>query len=343
MEFLEVDGSQGEGGGQILRSAVSFAAILRRPVRVVKIRAGRASPGLKTQHISSLEVLSRVFDGRLTGATPGSSTITFVPGSPGTTSLSIDMGTAASITLVLQAVIPAVALSGSKLTLDLIGGTDVPWSPTLDYFRRVVRPACDSIGVVFDVRPTRRGYYPRGGGSVSASIEPSDGLRPLDKTEKNDVRTASVISRCAGLPRHVAERQLGSASESLRQSGFTVEEELVEEQADSPGSSVLVSHVGKGCALGGDGIGARGKRAEEVGKEAAMRFLAAARSGAAIDSNLADMIVPLLSLAPGASRVRIPNVTEHLRSGMVLASLFTGSEWSVEDEGPSVVVSVSPR
>ena len=344
MEFVEVDGSQGEGGGQILRTAVAFSVIQQRPVRITKIRAGREVPGLKRQHVSALEVLGRVFGGNLGGAAEGSSAVTFVPGRPRLRTLSVDMGTAASITLVLQAVVPAVALTGSRLSLELVGGTDVPWSPTFDYFSQIVREAFGLIGARFDVTVSRRGYYPRGGGRVTATIEPCESLLPLDLTARPTIPGVRLMSRCGMLPRHVAERQLSSASEVLGRSGIRVlGTDASEEQADSPGSSLLAHFVGEGTFLGSDAIGARGKPAEAVGREAAERFVATAKSGACLDSNLADMLLPLLSLAAKPSRVRIPEVTSHLKSGLQLAEQFTSCAWSAEPQGGSSVVSITPN
>ena len=343
MEFLDVDGSQGEGGGQILRTAVSLSSILGKPVRVVNIRAGREVPGLKRQHVSALEVLAKVFGGALNGAEVGSSSITFTPGSQKVEALSIDMETAASITLVLQAVVPAVSLTHSRLSLELVGGTDVPWSPTFDYFQQVLREAYSSIGIRFELSAKRRGYYPRGGGQVSARIEPSQGVLPLDLTAKPRVPGAMLVSRCGHLPRHVAERQLDSATALLSDSGInTLVSALSEEQADSPGSSILAYFAGNGGFFGGDAIGARGKSAEEVGTEAAERFALAASSGAAMDSNLADMVIPLLSLAEKPSRVRVPRVTEHLKSGLHLATQFTSCKWAAHEEGKTSIVEMAP-
>ncbi len=344
MEFIEVDGSRGEGGGQILRTAVAFAAILGKSVRVIRIRAGREVPGLKRQHVSALEVLAGVFGGALTGAAVGSSEVTFVPGKQRTQAISLEMGTAASITLVLQAVVPAVALTRSRLRLELAGGTDVPWSPTFDYFERVVRGAYGSAGIAFSVAAKRRGYYPRGGGKATASIEPCPSLSALHLTERPTVPGAIIVSRCANLPRHVAERQLASAVESLRRSGVPVlSKEVSEDESDSPGSSVLVYHMGADHFIGADGIAARGKPAEEVGRDAASKFIAATKSGACLDPNLADMMLPLMALAPHQSVVSVPAVTAHLESGLHLASQFTGCSWSAEARGGNTVVTVSPK
>ena len=343
MEFVEVDGSEGEGGGQIMRSAVSFAAILGLPVKVVKIRAGREVPGLKRQHVSALQVMSRVFGGETHGDSEGSTEVTFVPGKGGPESLSVDMGTAASISLVLQTVVPAIALSGSRLTLDLVGGTDVPWSPTLDYLSRVVTGSFSSIGINFGVQSSRRGYYPRGGGRAVATVEPSGGVVPLDARARAEVREVEMVSRCGSLPRHVAERQLAAASRVFEEAGVSVKSsEVTEEPSSSPGSSFLASFIGAGTFLGADSIGAKGKPAERVGEEAAQRFLTAVITGARLDSNLADMVLPLLSLAGGPSRVRIPEATEHLKSGMRLAALFTSCRWSAKEEGGGTVVEVVP-
>jgi len=344
VEFVDVDGSLGEGGGQILRTAVAFSVIMGRPVRVFNVRAGRGVPGLKRQHVSALQVLNKVFDGRLTGATEGSSEVSFVPGSPKLGSLNIDMGTAASITLVLQAVVPAVALRGAELSMELVGGTDVPWSPTVDYFCCVVREAFASVGIHFDVTSSRRGYYPRGGGKVSATIHPCRSLEPLDLAVLESTSSVSLASRCGMLPKHVAERQLYSAAKVLEESGFHVlEKEATEEASSSPGSSVLAYFSGSGFFLGTDSLGARGKPAEEVGKDAAGRFVGEAKSGAHLDSNLADMLLPLMALAPRPSRARVSGVTPHLRSGLQLAAQFASCRWSEEPEGGSTVVNVVPH
>ncbi len=344
MDLIEVDGSRGEGGGQILRSAVAFAVIQGRGVRVSGIRAGREVPGLKRQHISALQVLNRVFGGELTGATEGSSAITFVPGSERSQEVSVDMGTAASVTLVLQAVVPAVALTRSRLRLQLVGGTDVPWSPTFDYFDRVVREAYLKVGIRFQLGASRRGYYPRGGGRVEATIEPCDSLSSLDLSSTMEMPGVELISRCASLPRHVAERQLSSSVGELEKSGLkVVDAKLAQEEADSPGSSILIYHVGAGAFLGADGIGSRGKPAEEVGAETAGRFLRAAESGCALDGNLADMLIPLLALAREPSKVLVPEMTSHLKSGLDLASQFTGCSWSADNKDGALMVMIEPR
>jgi len=343
VQFLDIDGSQGEGGGQILRTALAFSVIKGRPVRVSRVRAGRKEPGLRRQHVSALKILADIFDGELTGAVEGSSQVTFSPGRARLKSLSIDMGTAASITLVLQAVVPAASLFGSSVTLDLRGGTDVPWSPTFDYFATVVRGAYAAIGMEFEARAQRRGYYPRGGGRVTASVRPSEGVRPLDLITQPMAHDVRVWSRCGMLPSHVAERQMAAAASALEAEGYRPSEtNVASDEADSPGSSVLVSSLASGEFLGSDSLGKKGVPAEEVGRGAAESLVAAIRSGATLDSNLADMILPLLSLADVPSRAKVPEVTPHLETSLAIAKQFTSCSYRRAQGDRCWLVEVTP-
>ncbi|HYC11896.1 MAG TPA: RNA 3'-terminal phosphate cyclase [Nitrososphaerales archaeon] len=342
-EIVEVDGSYGEGGGQILRTAVGFSVILGKPVVVSKIRAGRQVPGLKQQHVSTLQTLGRIFGAELRGAEIGSSVVSFAPGRMGASVVKVDMKTAASVTLLLQAVIPAVALTGSRVALDITGGTDVPWSPTFDYFSSVVRRAYALLGIEFEVTASRRGYYPRGGGRVTARVEPATVVRAVRLGRGVGSAKVDLASRCSRLPRSVAERQMEAMARFFSNSEVKIGGRTVgEEEADSPGTSALASATDGGRLLGADGLGAKGRRAEEVGEETAKSLVTALRSGAAIDSNLADMVAPLLSLSKGESSLLVPQVSLHLKTGLHVAKVFTGCDFSYVEEGNAYLVTVSP-
>ncbi|MDV3243747.1 MAG: RNA 3'-terminal phosphate cyclase [Nitrososphaerales archaeon] len=339
-----MDGSYGEGGGQILRTAVAFSIALQRPIRVTNIRAGREVPGLRQQHASALEILRDVSRARLEGCHVGSTEIAFVPGTGGGGRLSFDMKTAASITLVLQAVVPAVALSRRELVLDLVGGTDVPWSPTFDYCVTVLRRGFAMIGIKFDAKASTRGYYPRGGGRVNVVVEACEEPKPLSLVDPGAKPKATVLSRCGSLPEHVARRQLESSVATLSSRGVAVGETISSlERSSSPGSSVLVYDTTGGRVAGSDAIGARGKAAELVGSQAAETFADTLDSGACIDSNLADMVAPVLAMAKGESHLRIPAPTAHLDTSLHVAEIFTGCDYRVDRQGSSSLLTITPH
>jgi RNA 3'-phosphate cyclase len=343
VDAIEVDGSFGEGGGQIVRTAVTFSVIQRRAIHITKIRVGREVPGLRQQHASTLRAMAEIFGAELRGDEVGSSEVSFSPGGARTSLAAVDMKTAASIPLLLQAVIPAVALTHSSLTLELRGGTDVPWSPTFDYLTTVAAKAYALLGITFRAEAARRGYYPRGGGIVVAEVEPAASVNPVGLDLPREPATAELTSRCAGLPRHVAERQLESMGTALASSGISVASKtLSEEQADSPGSSVLAAVTVGGRILGADAIGERGRPAEEVGREAAHKFAFTLGSGAPVDVNLADMIAPLLSMASEPSSLIVPEVTLHLKTGLYVARLFTGCEYSWRQKKSCFLVEIRP-
>jgi RNA 3'-phosphate cyclase len=340
-----VDGSFGEGGGQILRTAVYFSMVLGVPIHVTKIRAGRRIPGLRPQHSATIKILGRICSAEVAGADVGSTELRFSPGEVKTSRGSFDLGTAASIPLVLQAVIPAVSLMGSSYEAELVGGTDVPWSPTSDYLERVVAPAMKAVGIGFSFKVDRRGYYPNGGGRATVRIESCERVEPMQMSSKRiRLGTVCVASRCGRLPVSVAERQAKAAVSALRPRGVeVVETDVTLEDSVSPGSSMLVSQHGDGSYIGGDSIGARGRPAEAVGKEAAENFLAAFATGARADAHLADMLGPVLCLSESPSALLIPFVTEHLRTSLSVAKKFTSADFGFEHRGDAALLSISPQ
>lgn len=343
---IEVDGSFGEGGGQILREAVCFSMVLGVPIRVTKIRAGRKVPGLRPQHSATIGILAEICSAEVEGARVGSTELSFRPGEVKNSRSFFDLGTAASIPLVLQAVIPAVSLIGRSYDLELVGGTDVPWAPTSDYLGLVVAPAMRRVGVPFSLDVKRRGYYPNGGGRVAVHIEACvevEALRLATEDADPEGQSASIVSRCGSLPVRVAERQVESAAASLEEAGVMVaKREVSLEGSASPGSSILVYRVRDDCYLGGDSIGARGKPAEAVGREAARALLAGLSSRARVDHHLADMLAPILCLSAAPSALLVPYVSEHLRTSLHVAKRFTGAEHTVEERGRASLLTILP-
>jgi RNA 3'-terminal phosphate cyclase (ATP) len=332
--YTEIDGSVGEGGGQILRTAVSLAVITGKPIRVSSIRANRANQGLRPQHLTALRILAELFRAKTENLQVGADWITFSPSDSFTGgSIRFDVGTAGSIPMILLTVIPAVALAGKELELELVGGTDVKASPTLDYLRYVVMEAYRSIGIRFALEVKKRGYYPKGGGIVSATVEPCRQSETMDLTTIRD-SDARISSVCCQLPKHVAERQTTSALIALEKKGLRCRHYTASlETSVSPGSSIIVySSANFGPYVGGDSIGELGKRAESVGIEAAERYLQSALAGVPVDPWLADMLVMPLALAKGKSRYRIARVTKHLETNLQIVSQILGCRYRIDHQ-----------
>lgn len=331
--MLRIDGSQGEGGGQILRTSVSLSAITGKPVEITNIRSKRPNPGLRPSHLTAIKILADIFKAKVENLQVGSDRVRFEPsGQFIGGSAKVDIGTAGSIPLTLMAVVAAVSLSGNALELEITGGTDVRGSPTIDYVRYVVAEIFRSIGIKFSIEVVKRGYYPKGGGIVKATIQPCRSPAASEFLNGRYVEPR-MTSVCSELPKHVAERQIASALVALEKAGIKCGSYSASyESALSPGTSMLVYSVSDfgGPYVGGDSIGERGKRAEEVGQEAASRFIESALSGVAVDPFLADMLVLPLCLAKGRSAYRTARATGHLHTNLAVASAVTGCRFEIK-------------
>jgi RNA 3'-terminal phosphate cyclase (ATP) len=332
MEPVKINGSQGEGGGQILRTAISLSAIIGVPVEVTDIRAKRQNPGLRPSHLAAVKVVTDLFGAKVENLQVGADWVRFSPSSYRANGdlQKVDIGTAGSIPLTLMAIIPAVSLSGNKLEIEITGGTDVKASPTIDYMRYVVSEAYKMIGIKFSIDVLKRGYYPKGGGMVRATIEPCTKPAPVEFLNSRAF-APRITSVCSQLPKHVAERQISSALLLLEKNGLKCTSySLSLESALSPGTSTLVYSVSDfgGPFLGGDSIGEIGKRAEQVGHEAAARYLESALAGAAVDPFLADMLVLPMCLTKGRSKYRTSRVTQHLQTNLqVVSQMLSGCKY----------------
>jgi|YelNatPaOPRAMG01_1025707.scaffolds.fasta_scaffold15860_4 RNA 3'-terminal phosphate cyclase (ATP) len=323
--MIEIDGSFGEGGGQILRAAVSFAAFLGEDVKITNIRARRENPGIRPQHKMAIRAVAEISGATVEGNEVGSSQIVFMPGTAKGGRFYFDIGTAGSITLVLQCVIPVAFVASSPTEVSIKGGTDVSGSPTSDYFENVFVKAVNWLGGNVSYQLKRRGYYPRGQGVVEVRVEPVRHLKGATLLERRGVRVRGR-SHCSRLPAHVARRQAMSAKEMLLRKGIQDVEiaESTDDDSLDPGSSVALWLEEEGVFLGSDSLGARGKKAEFVGSEAAEKLISELSTGAPLDAHMGDMILPYLFLSTEKSEVRISRVTMHLFTEVYVAKKFPG-------------------
>ncbi|MGQ9478467.1 MAG: RNA 3'-terminal phosphate cyclase [Thermoproteota archaeon] len=339
MDLLEIDGSMGEGGGQILRTAVALSALLKKPIRVFNIRARRSNPGLRPQHLTAVKVVARLVNARVEGLEVGSSSILFIPGEmQQPQGEEFDTGTAGSVSLVSQSLMPVLAFSGSGGSVILKGGTNNPGAPPIDYVREVLGRVLSAMGYFFNVKLVRRGFYPRGGGIVIFKYSPVDYLRRFRFTEFAGLKMVRIFVYSSRLPRHVAERIAGSASSEIsRKLGLRPEieyEVMTGEEPNSPadpGCGVMITgFLEDGFAFASSAFGERGKPAEHVGREAAAQFLRQVETKAPVDRNLADQLVVYAALAKGVSSLRTCEVTQHTLTTIRLVELFLPVRFSVE-------------
>lgn len=321
--MIEIDGSFGEGGGQILRAAVSLAALLGEDVRIFNIRAKRGNPGIRPQHKIAVQAVAEISGASVEGNEVGSSQVVFKPGTATGGRFNFDIGTAGSITLVLQSVLPVALVASSPTEMSLRGGTDVSGSPTSDYFENVFVRAINWLGGSVSYTLRRRGYYPRGQGIVDVRVEPAHQIRGANLLKRRSLRVGGK-SHCSNLPTHVARRQAVSARDRLLKSGIKDVDiaESTDDSALDPGSCVALWLEEDGVFLGSDSLGARGKRAEAVGAEAAERLISELEAGAPLDSHMGDMILPYLIISAEKSEVRVSRVTMHAFTEIYVARKF---------------------
>lgn len=328
-----IDGSIGEGGGQILRTAIALSSIQQRAVRIVNIRKARPRPGLGVQHIKSIEIAREMTDARVEGLRPGSTDIIFNPGPIKSGNFIVNIGTAGSITLALQSVLPIAAYAPGPMTFDITGGTDVKWSPPYDYFHNVTMPALERFGFHMESSLLARGYFPAGNGRVILRTTPAN-LSGVKLTEPmGDI--IEGISASSRLPPHVCERQSSSASAYLQSQGFDrVNIRLDVRNDTSVGSSITLF---KGL-IGESALGERGKPAEKVGREAASHLTGEIKSGAAVDSHLADQLIIYMALAEGESVIKTGQVTDHTAAGIHIVEQMTGRKYEVKKADDAMII-----
>jgi RNA 3'-terminal phosphate cyclase (ATP) len=319
--MLSIDGSMMEGGGQIVRTSVALSAITGKPVRIERIRGGRERPGLAPQHCSAVKAVAGLCSAAVKGCSPGSRVLEFTPGDPGRLDQEIDIGTAGSIPLVLQAWLPAALRRGASLSIR--GGTEVQKSPTIDYFSRVFLPVIRSSGAEVSVDIRQRGYYPAGGGSVRIVAGRSE-LTPLALVPG---QSRGIISCSSNLPGHVADRQAVSAAQRLTDyTGLEYPVTFDRRQGPSTGTSCTVWQEFKG----GVSLGKRGLPAEQVGSSAADALIEELKLPGEADRHLADQLMLYVAIYGG--RFTTSRLTLH--SGTML--------WLLEQFGYPLQVQEGP-
>ena len=341
--MLELDGC--DGGGQMVRTAVALSALSGEAVRVEDVRGDRPEPGMKPQHVAAVEAAAALCSATVEGDTAGAGTLLFRPSEAGVgdsgeptdpTEVTVDVGTAGSIALVFDTVLPLATALTEPVSVTVTGGTDVKWAPPVDYLRYVKLPLLATAGLDADLSVGSRGFYPLGGGEATLTLRPST-LEPLSAVDRGDLRRVEVHSVAAAdlADAEVAERQAAAAADRL-DAATPVGAEATHAETDCAGSVVVLVAVYEGGRGGFTALGEAGKPSETVAAEAVDAFERFHEGAAAVDEHLADQLQVPLALAGG--EVAAPEATAHVRTNRAVVEAF-GHELSVEQRGDRVVIS----
>jgi RNA 3'-terminal phosphate cyclase (ATP) len=316
MDLIPIDGAHGEGGGQILRTALSLAVVTGRGFEVKRIRANRMRPGLRPQHLAAVRAAAMSCGAEVHGAFDGSPDLRFLPGAVSPGEFRFDIGTAGAATLVLQTVVPALAAGTSPSHVEVLGGTHVPRSPSFHFLARHWAPVVARLGLETCLTLERAGFHPRGGGEVRAQVMPRACTTTLDLTRRGSLVALRGVSGAARLRGDVARRQADAARALLwERQRLESEWEVLEVPAASPGSFLQVEAEFQNGRAAFALLGERGLRAEVLGERAIRRLLRFLDDEeAAVDPWLADQLAVPLAIAGGTGGLSTSEVTSHLET-----------------------------
>jgi RNA 3'-terminal phosphate cyclase (ATP) len=348
MSMIEVNGRFREGGGQILRTALGLSCLLQKPFRIYDIRKGRRKPGLMPQHLTCIRAARLLSNAQVTGDTAGSAELSFSPGEVKSGDYLFDIGTAGSTSLVFQTIIPAVIFSKiEKTTITLKGGTHVPFSPCYHYLDRVLGAFLRSIGITVKFSIASYGFYPKGGGKVSAEIYATERIKPLSIIERGNLSRLKGLSGVGNLPLSIAERQKEAFVRKLhpimQDRICPVDVELLNVSTPGQGTFFFLHAESDQAFAGFTSLGERGKKAEVIGQEVAEEFLKYYVTGAAFDPHLSDQVVLYLAMCRKESIFSTSCITEHLMTNLWVIGLFHEYSYAVEGEpGKPGIVRINP-
>ncbi len=332
--MIEIDGSQKSGSGTILRLSVALAAVLNQPLHIYNIRHNRPQPGLKPQHLEAVLTAARLCNAELEGATLNSRELCFKPKAIIGGKIDAEIGTAGSIPMLLMTVLPICVFAEQTVRLHVSkGGTDVSHSPTINYVHFVFLPMLKKMGLNATLTVHKFGYYPKGMGEITLTVEPSKSIRPIRLENFGKISAVKGVSVCTFLEdRQVAERQAKAAATYLGEKGFAAEIRVVNDRSNplQKGSSItLCIQTDTDIVLGADAIGELGKPSETVGREAAEKLYKEISAQPTVDLHLADMLVPYTALAKGKSTYLTRTVSDHLETNIWLAEKILNVKFTI--------------
>ncbi|MGD1996557.1 MAG: RNA 3'-terminal phosphate cyclase [Anaerolineae bacterium] len=338
--MIVVDGSLGEGGGQVLRTALTLAILTREPTRIERIRAGRRTPGLRPQHLTAVQAAATICGAEVEGAELESQTLSFVPSEParaGTYSFDVEeaaeRGSAGSVGLILQAILLPLALSPGESHITLRGGTHVPWAPSADYLRAVFLPTVAQMGLRAELELTAWGFYPAGGGEIRVLVRgQSTPLKPIELTQRGKAERIWGRGVASNLPSHIPQRMVNRARNLLSASDLKADLEALRVRGAGPGAGIFLAVEYEHALAGFTAHGRKGLPAEQVAQAVCEALLNHHRTSRPADPHLADQLILPMALASGRSQVVTSAITGHLLTNLETVRSFLPIEARVEGE-----------
>ncbi len=323
--MIEIDASFGYG--QVLRTAIALASLLGQKIRIYNIRKNRPNPGLRPQHFTGIKVMAEFTKAKVSGLRIGSMDILFEPREISVESKRIDIGTAGSIPLLLQTMLPLLIFGNEEVEIEIRGGTAGLGSPTIEYISHVFLPIVSAMNVKASIEVFNQGYYPRGGGLIRLVVKPVNKLRNLEVLERGKLEKIKLISNTGSLPANKLKEQTKGVLDYLKNNGIeSVEVEERTYKTLSPGSSLLLYAKFENTTLGSDNYMQKNKTLYQIGQETAEYFVHVLNSKATLDKFMADQIIPYFALAEGKSKAIIHEITDHVESNIKIVKMLTNAE-----------------
>ena len=339
--MLEIDCSRGEGGGQSVRTSVAMSTVTGKEVHLTRIRENRPTNGLSKQHCTAVQAVADITGSEIIGNSLGSRELTVRPKTDRKYDITMDIGTAGSISLVLQAIQLAASTFDKRLDIDISGGTNVMWAPPIDSYQQVLYPLMSRMGIKASVEILERGFYPEGGGRIKASFEPIHGIKPLMLTDLGELKKVSGVCFSQHLPKWVTEQLLEGCHSVLDD----ICEPEITIQSSSGGSRgaglALVAEYENGL-LGSNVLSTRGHPAKQAGIDAASDLVQVMDSGSTLDVHTADQLLPYMAMAEGDSAFTVSRISRHLLSQMDTLETFLDVRFGVERKEDLYHFTVTP-
>lgn len=342
--MVSIDGSEGEGGGQILRSALALSALTGVPFEIYNIRAGRKNPGLQAQHLMSVHAAKEISGADVEGASPGSGRIAFRPGRVRGGRYRFSVSTAGSVGLVLQAIYLPLELAQQPSEVVIDGGTHVAWAPTYNYLEEAWLHFMRLIGIEVSLQILKAGFYPHGGGAIEARFAGRASIRPIHLEQRGQLLEIRGYSAHSNLSEEVAHRQVSEAKRLLDLGGLRAKFTTASLSSLSKNTTFALTARFEKTVCCYTALGEKGKRAEEVAAEACLKFFDFLQTKAAVDEYMADQLLLPLAMAQGKSVYTASKITDHLLTNASTVAKFVDVELYIDGEkGKEGLVSIEPR